>query len=161
MKACAAVAGVIVGLAIVLAAALLIVPRLKAGNGAANSSPSNDPFGPPAQRVDAPKSDTAKLREEIDQKRIPFFHMLHEKYADQIDHASVLSDIDTLDLFLTKDDQNVVQWLVQNAIGPTARQYGFERVQFYVKNPVGTLEPYRVIAESSWDGSARWNTFLK
>jgi hypothetical protein len=50
---------------------------------------------------------------------------------------------------------------VREAIAPTARQYGFERVKFYVRNPIGTVEPYRVVAESSWDGAGRWNTFMK
>jgi hypothetical protein len=166
MKACAGAAGAVVGLVLVSLVALYLVPRLKAGS---NNSPSstqvsagdNRATGVPSERLDVPKSETERLKGEVERKRIPFFQMIHDRFGDQIERASVLDDVDTLDLVVKKGDPDTVQGLVQNAVGPTARQYGFERVRFYVSNPISKVEPYKIVAESSWDGSSRWNTFLK
>lgn len=166
MKACAALAGVVIGLAaVVLVAMFLVVPRLKAGNGphlpvTSSASSGNPQFGPPPERIEMPKSDIEKMRQDIDRKRIPFFHMINEQFSGEIDHAAVLKDVDTLDLVIKKDTQEAIMAIIQSAVAPTARDYGFTRVRFYVRNPVGSVEPYRVIAESSWDAN-RWNTFLK
>jgi hypothetical protein len=166
MKACAGVAGVLVGLAIVVLVALVILPRLKPGAGASTGA---EPAGPtartgdplPGERINAPKSETERMQAEIERKRIPYFRMLHDRFGDYIERASVLDDIDTLDLIVKKSDMDTIQWLVQNAVGPTAREYGFERVRFYVSNPINRTEPFSIVAESAWDGSTRWNTFLK
>ena len=164
MKACAAVAGVIVGLVIVALAAFVLMGRMKPGaapvradNGPAESS------GPtaPSERINTPKSEDERMKAEIERKRLPYFKLLHDRFSEQIERAFVLDDIDTLDLIVKKGDQDTVQWLVQNAVGPTAREYGFERVRFYVDNPLNRTEPFKIVAESAWDGSTRWNTFLK
>jgi hypothetical protein len=155
----------LVGLLAVALGALYLVPRLRAAAGSPVSvgpaATGRDGFAPPSERIDPPLSDTDRMRKEIDRQRVPFFHMIHEKYGDQVERASVINAIDTLDLVIKSEDPQNIQWIVQQAIGPTARQYGFEKVKFYVRNPVGTVEPFRVVAESAWDGASRWNTFLK
>jgi hypothetical protein len=165
MKACAAIAGVIVGLSIVVFAALYVIPKLQSKPGSPGSgtptSTTGGGSGLSGGRIETPASDTERMKKEIDRKRIPFFRMIHDNHSDKIVRASVLDDIDTLDLVVKKGDADSVQWIVQNAVGPTAREYGFERVRFYVANPLSKTEPYSIVAESSWDGSTRWNTFLK
>jgi hypothetical protein len=166
MKACAAIAGIIVGLAIVVVCGIYIVPRFQAGSGAAavphsDFPPKSGSSSGPGERIETPPSETERMKKEIERKRIPYFRMIHDKFSDKIVRASVLDDIDTLDLVVKKGDTETLQWIVQNAVGPTAREYGFERVRFYVANPLSKTEPYTIVAESSWDGSTRWNTFLK
>lgn len=166
MKTCAAIVGTIVGLTIVVVTALYVVPRFSAATNPRNvRSPksSGEPSVPlvPGGRLNAPESETERMKKEIERKRIPYFKKIHDEFSDKIERASVLDDIDTLDLVVKKGDLESIQWLVQNAVGPTARDYGFERVRFYVNNPINRTEPFTIVAESSWDGSTRWNTFLK
>jgi hypothetical protein len=50
---------------------------------------------------------------------------------------------------------------MREAVSPQARQYGFRRVRFYVRADAGSVDPYRLIAESSCDDTGRWIIYRK
>ena len=97
----------------------------------------------------------------LGKKRLPFYRFLRQNYGQLIERFSVLEDYDTLDLVVTSGDERTLTGLIQNAIAPSAKQYGFRRVRFYTRNPPKSVDPFTVVAESSEDGSGRWNTFMK
>ena len=165
----------LIAIAIVVMVGLWLIPKHQSALSNSSSTNVPDKFLPTSQsgsrdssgstspdsKITIPGSDSQRLRDEIGKKRIPFFHMLSEKFARTIVRASVLDDIDTIDLVIPKPDNETVLGIVQNAILPTARDYGFTRVRFYVRNEVGAIDPYRVIAETTFDGTSHWNTFWK
>ncbi len=101
------------------------------------------------------------MREELGQKRLPFFRFLRQNYGNIIERFSVLEDFDTLDLVIKQDDDRTMAGIIQQAIAPSAKEYGFRRVRFYTRNAPNSVEPFTIVAESSEDGSGRWNTFRK
>lgn len=168
MKVVAGVVGGLVGVLIVVVIAMTVIPRLRGHAGvpgptAEAATGTNTSSGPPKpdQPLNAPKTREEQLRQDLAQKRVPFFKYLRQNFSDQIDHFSVLDDYDTLDLVVNKSDDQTISTLLQNAIGPSAREYGFRRVRWYTKNAVGSIEPYTIVAESSYDEGGRWNTFRK
>ena len=167
MKVVAGIIGAVVGVVIVAVVAMTLIPRLR-GNAAtapggtpAEASSANAGPPKPDQRINAPKTREEELREELARKRVPFFRYLRQNFADQIDHSSVLDDYDTLDLVVKKTDDQTLTALLQNAVAPSAREYGFRRVRWYVRNPVGSADAFTIVAESSYDEGGRWNTFRK
>jgi hypothetical protein len=169
MKVLAGIIGAMAGVLIVVLIAMVVVPRLRGaaasgplaqGSAAPPTSGSSAPPRPD-QPITAPKSREEELREELAQKRIPFFRFLRENYGDQIENFSVLDDYDTLDLVVKRSDDPSLTHILQNAVAPTAKEYGFRRVRWYVKNRLGSLEPFSIVAESSYDEGGRWNTFRK
>jgi hypothetical protein len=170
MKVAAGIVGALAGILIVVVIAMALIPRLRGGAAASSKSPPQAPspgsssFATPPrpdQPINSPKTREEELREELSQKRIPFFRFLRENHGDLIEHFSVLDDYDTLDLVVKRQDDSTLTLLLQNAVAPTAKEYGFRRVRWYVKNPLGSLEPFTIVAESSHDGAGRWNTFRK
>jgi hypothetical protein len=164
MKAAAGVLGALIGLLLVGAGAYLALGR-KPLSPAKNPSATPISSGPSSQNqaapITAPLGKEEELREELGRKRLPFYRFLRENYGQLIERFSVLQDFDTLDLVVTQADESVLTGLIQHAIAPQAKQYGFRRVRFYVRNAPNSVEPFTVIAESSDDGSGRWNTFMK
>ncbi len=165
----------LIAIAIVVVVGFWIVPKHKSALDASNdSSASEKPIASPQannndiqspispdKKISVPSTESQRLRDEIGKKRIPFFHMLSDKFSDIITRSSVLDDIETLDLVIAKPDNVTVLGIVQNAIQPTARDYGFTRVRFYVRNETAAIDPFRVVAETTFDGTSHWNTFWK
>lgn len=165
MKAAAGLLGAVIGLLLVGLAGYLALGR-KAPATAPQppvSVPDAGLSGPPtpAAPVTAPLSREDQLREELGRKRLPFFRFLRDNYGEIIERFSVLEDFDTLDLVVKQADERTLTSIIQQAIAPSAKQYGFRRVRFYTRNPPNSVEPFKVVAESSEDGSGRWNTFMK
>ncbi len=101
------------------------------------------------------------MREELGRRRLPFYRFLRENYSGTVEHFGVTDALDTLDLVVNRSDDATLQGLLSNAVGPNAKEYGFTRVRFYVPNPPGSADPTTLIAEASYDGAGRWNTFKK
>ena len=159
--------GAIFGFLIVGIGAFILVPRFRAEsrpaavqNGAESREQPGNP-SLPAQRVELPSTPEQEVREEMTRKRLPFFQMLRTKYGKEISSFGVTRAIDTLDLVVTNPDPQAIQALVAGAVSPTAEQYGFRKVRTFIANPTGTVEPLTLVAESTYDGAGRWNTFLK
>lgn len=158
-----------IGLLIVAALTLLLWPRLAPGRiraGDALPAPSRAAPGvteapQPERPLEAPRSREEQIREELSQKRLPFYRFLRQNYADLIDRFAVIEALDTLDLVVTRDDDETLNLLVRDVVAPTAREYGFRKIRFLVRNPEDSVEPFRLIAESTDDGSGQWNTFRK
>jgi hypothetical protein len=165
MKAVAAVLGALVGLLIVGIGAyfaLGLKPPWNSKNPPVASPATGRQAAPaPQTPISAPLSKEEQLREDLGRQRLPFYRALRENYGSIIERFSVLQDFDTLDLVVSRADEATLMALVQRAIAPTAREYGFRRVRFYTRNPPTAVDPFTVVAESSEDGSGRWNTFMK
>jgi hypothetical protein len=165
MKAGAAILGALAGLLIVgIGAWIAFGRKAPALLPAAPSSTvqAADSAAPHAGApVNVPLSKEEKLKEELGEKRLPFFRFLRQNYGDLIERFSVLEDYDTLDLVVRRADERTLTGLVQQAIAPSAKEYGFRRVRFYTRNAPNAVDPFTVVAESSEDGSGRWNTFMK
>lgn len=160
MKALAALLGVLVAAGI----AAFLIPRY--GHAPAPTQPrSFDDARIDARRpekpIEAPLSRQEEIRQEFSEKRMPFYRRLRERYPDLIQHFGVTDSLDTLDLVVSKADDQTIQSILADAIGPDARQYGFRKVRFYVANPPGSIDPLNLVAESSHDDAGRWNTFRK
>ena len=161
--------GAVVGLLIVgTIAALLLVPRFRSEPRSAPLTPADAPRQADSTRPPVPGrpveiSDSAQkqLRDDATRRRLPFFQFLRNKYGKEISSFGVTDAIDTLDIVVSNPDTAAIQGLIAQAISPTAEQYGFRKARVFIANPVGTLEPLKLVAESTYDGAGRWNTFLK
>jgi hypothetical protein len=171
MKALAGWTGMLVGLLIVGGIAYLARPYLMPGRspapapnaGSAASAGSSGQTGAPQpdHPVAIPSTEEERLREELFKQRVPYFKFLTEKYAGVIERFSVPDDHRTLDLVVTRPDETAITGLVEQAVAPSARQYGFRRVRFFMHSPAGSTESLTLVAETTCDGSGRWNTFMK
>jgi hypothetical protein len=167
MKAAAAILGALAGLLIVGLGAYFVFglknrPAVPTANVPPAQAADTGPGTPhPGVAVDVPLSREEKLRDELNAKRLPLYRYLRQNYGDLIERFSVLEDYDTLDLVVKQADEKTLTALVQQAIAPSAKEYGFRRVRFYTRNAPNAVDPFTVVAESSEDGSGRWNTFMK
>ena len=166
MKALGAIVGILV---VGIVGALLLIPRFRSEarsvppSATRESEPEFDGNRPPmpARSVELPTTPAQKVREDLTRERLPFFQHLRNNYGKQISSFGVTDTIDTLDIVVTDPDTNMIQSLIGQAISPTADRYGFRKVRVYIANPPGALEPLKLVAESTYDGAGRWNTFLK
>src|SRR5205823_4908567 len=124
---------------------------------------SNGPVTPPSpsHSLSAPLPPSDAVREDFSKKRLPFYKFLRDKYSPPVEHFAVTEQLDTLDLQVSRGDTETLQFIIANAVAPTAREYGFRKVRFYVANPSGSVQPNTLIAESTDDGTGHWNTFRK
>jgi len=163
---------VVVALLIVAALTVLLWPRLvpastpgpfpKLGEGAGSGGATGVVDAPrPTHPLHAPLSREEQVREEFAEKRVSFYRFLRQNYADVVEKFAVIEALDTLDLVVSRDDDETLNRLVEEAVSPSAKDYGFRKIRFYVRNPADSVEPFLLVAESTWDGSGRWNTFRK
>lgn len=115
----------------------------------------------PDSRLEAPLSPEEQRRQELSEKRLPFYRYLRQNFSQFIERFAVTENLDTLDLVVTRDEDEMLNGLVREAVSPQAREYGFRRVRFYVRTAPGSSDPYRLVAESSCDDTGRWITFRK
>lgn len=159
--------GVVLGLLIVGLATLLLVrfsghahgPAVGVSAASGGIDPSQAPR--PDHPIGAPLTREQEVRQQFAAKRIPFFRFLKENYGNVVIHFAVTDDVDTLDLAVTSADDQTLKTIVENAVSPTAKQYGFRRIRFYTLNPQGSVEPATLVAESTYDDAGHWNTFRK
>lgn len=168
MKAAAGFLGALVGLLIVCGLGYLLLRKPAAGTASAGTATSAGapPLAPggsphPAQPIAPPVSREEQLRQDLERKRIPYFHFLVTNFGSVIVRPAVLEDYDTLDLIVNRSDDATVSMLVTQAVAPSAKDYGFSRVRFYTPNPPGSVQPYTVFAEATDDGTGHWTVFKK
>ena len=157
--------GALVGFLLVGAAFLLLSSRFQSN---VKSRPAPEPPSEysgrspsPAPRVQLPATPEREAREEITRQRLPFFKSLRANFHREISSFGVTRSIDTLDIVVTDSDPEAIQALVSRAVSPEAEQYGFRKIRTFIANPPRSVEPLKLIAESTYDGAGRWNTFLK
>src|SRR5690242_16508324 len=119
MRALAAV----IGLLIVAAATWLLWPHLAPSRvGAGSATPSGvqaDSAEPPSGRVteaphpthplNAPMTAEEQVRQDLSDNRVPFYRFLRKNYSDVIEHFSVLDTPETLDLVVTRGDDETLK----------------------------------------------------
>jgi hypothetical protein len=115
----------------------------------------------PDRPLNAPQTKEEQVREEFARKRLPFYKFLRDNYSAVIRNFAITESIDTLDLEVTKSDSDTLSNIISNAVSPTAKEYGFRKVRFYVANPPNSVQPVTLVAESTYDDAGRWNTFMK
>jgi hypothetical protein len=165
-------AGAIAGLLIAAVAAYFVFGRKPAAPGNTLSGTSQTAFSSsdssggssipkPDRPLNAPLTKEEETREEFARKRLPFYKFLRDNYSQIIKNFAVTDSLDTLDVEVTKSDDETLANIISNAVSPTAKQYGFRKVRFYVPNPPNSPQPVTLIAESTYDDAGRWNTFKK
>lgn len=165
-------AGALAGLLIAALAAYLIFVRKPATpatthNGSSQSASAGSdtiqPFGGPKpdRPLNTPQTKEEEVREEYARRRLPYYKFLKDNYSDIVKNFAVTENLDTLDLEVTKTDDETLANIISNAVSPTAKQYGFRKVRFYVPNPSNSVQPVTLVAESTYDDAGRWNTFKK
>ncbi len=165
------IAAVMLGLAVVALIAWFLLPYALPEHGrrapapAAPSARQDDrpttEAPRPDSRLEAPLSPEERRRQELSEKRLPFYRYLRQNFSQYIERFAVTENLDTLDLVVTREEDDILNGLVREAVSPQAREYGFRRVRFYVRAAPGSVDPYRLVAESSCDDTGRWITFRK
>jgi hypothetical protein len=162
MKALGAICGLLI---VGVAAYFLLRPAspasVRAAPGGTGQSGNGTQLRTPDQAIHAPLTHEDEIREELGNKRLPFYRFLREKFGEQIQHFGVTEQLDTLDLQVATADDQTIKYILENAVTPTAKQYGFKKVRFYIPNPPSLSEPMTLVAESTDDGSGQWTTFKK
>jgi hypothetical protein len=148
----------ILGVLVVGGITAFLIPRLSRSPSRPVAHADGGGFALPDKQIEAPRGREEQLKEELTEKRLPFFRELRQQYGDSIEFR-VLGDPDTLDIVVEKADTESLQSLVSNAISPSARRFGFRRVKFYTRNPRGSVEPIELRAEASYDDAGHWNLF--
>ena len=170
MRAAAAVLGAMVGVLLISSLGWFLLVRKpliatpnsvpgSVGNGSA-STPTESGAGNQNNPL-TPMANADRQRADIDKKRLPLFHLLRDKYDKLIYRVAVLDDLETLDIVLTKPDNETIALLVSEVVQPVAKKYAFRRFRWYERTPSNSQEPVHNVAETSMDDSGRWNTFWK
>jgi hypothetical protein len=115
----------------------------------------------PERAIRAPRTVEEEVREQLSEKRLPYFRQLRRDFPDLILRFGVTEAPDTLDLVIARDDNELIQRVVQYAVSPNARDYGFRRVNIYVPAPEGALDPFVKVAEATVDDAGNWRTWKK
>lgn len=138
-------------------------PRPEAGSSAQAPYSSSEPPGPVRleRAIRAPRTVEEEVREQLSEKRLPYFRQLRRDFPDLILRFGVTEAPDTLDLVIARDDNELIQRVVQYAVSPNARDYGFRRVNIYVPAPEGALDPFVKVAEATVDDAGNWRTWKK
>src|SRR5579862_4447078 len=168
MKALAGFLGAAVGLLIVAVLGLLVFRHnvgagsLGKGTGQASPPAPSDSSAPPKpdSAIRAPLSREQQLVADLDRQRTPYYHYLVQNYSDKIQRFWVREEYDTLDLVVNQTDDAALSDLIQRAVAPSAKDYGFRRVRFYSETQ-DSIHPYQLIAEATPDEVGRWNIFRK
>jgi hypothetical protein len=128
------------------------------------SSPSAPPpsASAPPQPLDAPRSAEQKERDSLEAQRAPFYARLRQDLGAYLVSALPADqDRATLELYAATDDAQAVQLLLTQGVLTDACRYGFRRVCFYLPNPPGEVERYRLDTEATCDASGVWHAFRK
>jgi hypothetical protein len=115
----------------------------------------------PEHPLYVPRSREEEVREKLAEKRLPYFRYLRLNYGGIISQFAVRERLDTLDLVVKQDDDETLRLLIQQAIAPSAQPYGFRKVRFFVRNPITSVEPLSLVAESTLNEQGLWITFRK
>ena len=169
MKAAGAIAGLLIA---AFAAYMIFVrkPPLPTAPSPGSSQPapstpdgSQTIGGPrPDRPLNAPLPKDEETREEFARRRLPYYKFLKDNYSGLIKSFAVTENLDTLDLEVAKSDDETLRTIISYAVSPTAKQYGFRKVRFYVPNSPNSVQPVTLVAESTFDEAAgKWNTFQK
>ncbi|MCS6775805.1 MAG: hypothetical protein NZ557_04600 [Chthonomonadaceae bacterium] len=126
------------------------------------SSPAATPVIPPASETDItpPLTPEERARVQREARRAPFYTWLRQSPW-IAGFRPVEREPATLDIYLNRDDFRLVPMLMHEAIAPVAGRYGFQKVRFYVPNPPGNVDRYRLEAEATQDSDGQWRTFRK
>lgn len=159
MNRAAAIGGALAGVLLAVAAGWVLGPRLLPGAGRTSQEPAR-PSAPGLEApVPVPIEAAERERQRLSEQRVPFYRELRAKWSHAIERFAVLDEQDTLLVVVTRSDDDAVRALVEQAIAPSARQYGFRRARLMTADPVSGAEPYRLIAEASCDDTGRWTVY--
>ena len=164
MKAVAA----LLGAGLVTAVAWLLWPKL---SHVTEASPPSQPSAIAGRQVQEPmpaspvapgdaRSPSERAREALRASRIKFYQALRD-WPSVVAGFGLGSDLDTLEVILTSDDDATLRALVDGLISPRAASYGFRRVLVHVRGLPGDPEDRRLIAEVTLTDAGRWITFRR
>jgi hypothetical protein len=121
--------------------------------------PSALPFDRP---VEPPRTTEQREKEDIEARRGPYYSWIKRTLGDRLDGwQPAHDDPATLELYLMRNDPRMITRLLEVAVQPYARQYGFVHVRLFLPNPPGSVDRYRLYAEANPDENGAWHAFIK
>ena len=103
-----------------------------------------------------------KAMEEYEAQRAPFYAYLRDKCASLVvDGRPSQEDRSLLVLYTTRNDATVVTDILTQIVNPYAYSYGFRHIRFYLPNPSGSVERYRLAAEAQAASPNNWQAFQR
>ena len=115
-----------------------------------------------APPISPPRSPEESAAADLEAKRGPFYAWIRKEMSALLAAWQPSSGHPaTLELYATQNDPSVVLTLQQQLVAPYAARYGFDHVLFYLLNPPGSLERYRLDSEASLDSNGSWNLIRK
>jgi hypothetical protein len=122
--------------------------------GHARSSSSDPAITPPLNPED-------REYEDVEKQRAPFYSWVRQNFTYVAALRPSPEDQSTLEIYTRQDDARMSTALVHDIVAPYAKKYGFRRARFYLPNPPGNVDRYRLDSESTPDSGGVWNTFRK
>lgn len=154
--------GAVLGAALGIVVAIILYRAFSAPGSVVPPPAANNAQGVARTPIVAvPVTADEKMREDQQARRMPFYRGLRQSFANEILSFGVADEQDTLDVVLATEEPAHIAELVQQAFAPSAYDYGFRRVRFFVRNPAGSTNILRKVAETTRDETGNWNTFLK
>ena len=183
-----ALLGIVIAACTCLLALWLLAPRLLSP-GSSAPAPASSPSAsaaptasaassasalPPITATSAPGTQNAlpgiaplvspeqKAIQDYEAQRAPFYAFLRDKCAALIaDGRPSDAERSLLVLYTARNDDRVVTDILAQVITPYAYAYGFRHVRFYLPNPPGGVERYRLAAEAQASAPNTWQAFQK
>ncbi len=128
-----------------------ITARGALGSGGA-ALPNSAPLVSPGQ----------KAMEDYEAQRAPFYAYLHDKCPGLvIDGRPSQEDRSLLVLYTARNDATIVTDILTQIVTPYGYSYGFRHIRFYLPNPLGGVERYRLAAEAQAASPNNWQAFQR
>jgi hypothetical protein len=99
--------------------------------------------------------------EAVEKQRAPFYTWVRQNFAAVTAIRPDPGDQATLQIYIAQNDPQIVTALVHDVVAPYGKRYGFRRARFFLPNPPGNVDRYRLDSESTPDSGGVWNTFRK
>lgn len=135
-----------------------------------NPSPAVAPADPPSAHaptdtsapIDPPKSSAQREYESRESRRNALYARIRQEGGAYLTDATPdPDDPATLDLYTAQDNDALVDSFLNLIVRLDAYHYGFRHVRFFLPNPSGTAERFRMAAEAQPDASGAWQAFRK
>jgi hypothetical protein len=111
--------------------------------------------------VETPRTGQQRETDDREARRGVFYRWIRENLSGQlVGWQPDPHDPATLELYTLRDNPQEISQLLATVVQPHAYHYGFNHVKFYLPNPPGGVDHYRLDAEAQYDNGV-WQLFRK
>jgi len=109
-----------------------------------------------------PRTEQEKEHDAIEKRRETLYGRLHQDLGTALVAVRPSDDdASTLELYAANAAPDTASVLLNFAFRANVTYYGFRHIRFYLPNPAGSIERFRLDAEASTDPSGNWQMFKK